>query len=564
MGLARKITLVIIATLVLVGSAIIGVSYRTTYAQIETSVGIETVGCANITTGLLESAIVQQLAQGDLSNLTQTENRLNWTIDHKPLFKEAFLLSLDGKILAADQNIKQRGYSSGDSFYFPEEIRDQILDMKHSAYTEVYTYDGAKLLTGYAPIFKDHNPDNEIIALMAINFDASIINERTLDITVMPFVIDVLIFLAAAIFIYFFIRRMIRPIEQLSGQVNLVAEGNLNVEPLVYKSNDEVGKLSKDFANMTRNLHTLIREVNETAMHVASSSQDLSSSAEETSKASEQMVEITQDLTDGADQQLRSLERSSQAVHDMSEFIAQIAQNTDNVSRSAQYSTNASRQGNDAVKQSMAQMDTLEDKFTSLSSRIHDLGSRSREIHNILELITEISAETNLLAMNAAIEAARAGEHGRGFAVVATSIRKLAERSHESIRQIADLINYIVDQMEHSRIAMDEAAIEVARGNKLVRSAGESFDIILSSTDEAADALSDVTSAVKQLQQNSESLVVAMDEIVDVANKNMDGAQSMSAASEEQLAAMQEVDASASMLSSLSTKLHDLIRQFKI
>lgn len=564
MGLARKIILVIIATLVLVGSAIIGVSYRTTYAQIETSVGIETVGCANITTGLLESAIVNQLTQGDFSNLTQTENRLNWTIDHKPLFKEAFLLSLDGKILAADQNIKQRGYSSGDSFYLPAEIRDQILDMKHSAYTEVYTYDGAKLLTGYAPIFKDHNPDNEIIALMAINFDASIITERTLDITIMPLVIDVLIFLVAAIFLYFFIRRMIRPIEQLSGQVNLVAEGNLNVEPLVYKSNDEVGKLSKDFANMTRNLHTLIHEVNETAMQVASSSQDLSSSAEETSKASEQMVEITQDLTDGADQQLRSLERSSQAVHDMSDFITQIAQNTDNVSRSAQYSSNPSRQGNEAVKQSMAQMDTLEDKFTNLSSRIHDLGSRSREIHTILELITEISSETNLLAMNAAIEAARAGEHGRGFAVVATSIRKLAERSHESIRQIADLINYIVDQMEHSRIAMDEAAIEVARGNMLVRSAGESFDIILSSTDQAADALGDVTTAVKQLQQNSESLVAAMDEIVVVANKNMDGAQNMSAASEEQLAAMQEVDASASMLSSLSTKLHELIRQFKI
>lgn len=564
MGFARKITAGIIGVLLLVSALIGFFSYQTAYRQVEESVGIETVGCANITTGLVDPGIIERLAKGDTSDLGALEERLNWTVNHKSLFKEVFILSLDGKILAADQSLKQRGYKAGDDFYFSEDDRDMIMHSKHSVYTKIYTYDGVGLLTGYGPIYKDHDPTKEIIGLMAINFDASIIHERVWDIIALPFIIGGAVFLLAIVAVYLFIHRMIRPIEQLSKQVNLVAQGNLTVQPLSISSKDEVGTLSRDFGNMTVQLRQLITEVNETSMQVASSSQELSASAEETGKASEQTVYIIQELAEGAEKQLQNLEQSSAALQEMSAFISQIVTTADHVSEEARISAEAAKDGGTSIQLGVKQMNTIEEKIVSLSSNIGQLSSHSREIQNILDIITEIAAETNLLAINAAIEAARAGEHGSGFAVVASSVRKLAERSADSAKQIASLITFIIKQMEATADTMEEATLEVKLGTELVVNAGNSFLEIQQSTKNSAEAVENVSETVRQLSVNSKVLVEAMEQLVNVANGTVDGTQTMSAASEEQLAAMQEVDASATFLSDLSERLHTLIDRFKV
>ncbi|MED4959386.1 methyl-accepting chemotaxis protein, partial [Paenibacillus macerans] len=403
MGFAQKITSVLIGLLVIVGLLLGFFGYRMTYAQVEQSVGIETVGCANITTGLVDPKDIEALAQGDRSGLTELEKRLNWTVAHKPLFKEAFLMSLDGKILAADENLQKRGYRAGDSFYFSPQDRDMIMTMKHSVYTKVYDYDGAKLLSGYGPIYRNHDPNREIIGLMVINFDASIIGERTWDIIALPFAVGGVVFLAAVAFIYFFIHRMIRPLETLSGQVGRVAQGDLTVEPLLLSSRDEVGKLTRGFGEMIVGLRRLISEVNDMSMQVASSSQELSASAEQTGRAGEQTVDITQKLAEGAETQLRNLEANSEALREMSGTIARIASRAENVAQAARQSSEASRQGGESIRLGSGQMETMELKIVQLSSLIQGLGDNSKEVQSILDIMTEITAETNLLALNASI-----------------------------------------------------------------------------------------------------------------------------------------------------------------
>lgn len=564
MGFAKKITATVIGILMLVG-ALIGVfSYQTAQRQVYESVGIEVVGCANITTGLVTPSDIEKLATGDSSDLAKIEEQLNWTVDHKSLFKEVFILSLDGKILAADQHLKQRGYSAGQAFYFDQADKDMITTMKHTVYSKVYTYDGVDLLTGYGPIYKDHDPNKEIIALMAINFDASIIHDRTWEIITLPFIIGAIVFLIAAIVLYFLIHWMIRPIEKLSAQVNQVAKGDLTVQPLSLNSKDEVGRLARDFGNMTISLRELITEVNDMSLQVSSSSQQLSASTMQTGKASEQTALITQELAHGAEQQLRSLEEGSKALQEMAQFITQIAQNAQKVSQAAQTSSSASQQGSHSIKLTVEQMSTMEEKILLLSNNVQELSSHSKEIQSILDIITGISAETHLLAINAAIEAAHAGEQGSGFAVVASSVRKLAERSTESAKQIATLIDFTLNKMEQTSDTMDEAAKEVAHGTQLVRSVGESLTEIESSSEYTAKAINKLSGTVRHLSTNSELLVQSIEKIVEVANETTDNAQSMSAASEEQLASMQEVDASASFLSSLSDKLQTLIERFKV
>lgn len=206
---------------------------------------------------------------GDQSKLEAVEDRIGWIVAHKAIFKEAFILSLDGKVLAADSSFQARGYKAGDTFYFSDEDKQMITEHKHSSYSKVYTYDGTSLKTGYGPIYQDHDPSKPIVALMAINFDGSIIQERTQDIIVQPFIIGASILVIAIVAAYLLIRRMISPLTKLSKGVNLVAQGDLTHNPILFNSKDEIGTLARNFNDMTQSLRLLITEVNETSMQVA-------------------------------------------------------------------------------------------------------------------------------------------------------------------------------------------------------------------------------------------------------------------------------------------------------
>ncbi|OMD09158.1 methyl-accepting chemotaxis protein, partial [Paenibacillus odorifer] len=202
MKLATKLTWMMFVVLLLVGSSIGFFGYRTAYKQVDEAAGIELVGCANITTGLIDPADISALLAGDQSKLEAVEDRIGWIVAHKAIFKEAFILSLDGKVLAADSSFQARGYKAGDTFYFPAEVKQHITESKHSSYSKVYTYEGTSLKTGYGPIYQDHDPSKPIVALMAINFDGSIIQDRTQDIIVQPFIIGASILVIAIVAAY--------------------------------------------------------------------------------------------------------------------------------------------------------------------------------------------------------------------------------------------------------------------------------------------------------------------------------------------------------------------------
>ncbi|MFK4343763.1 MULTISPECIES: methyl-accepting chemotaxis protein [unclassified Paenibacillus] len=564
MKLATKLTWMMLVMFFLVGSSIGYFGYRTAYHQVDEAAGIELVGCANITTGLIDPKDISALVSGDNSKLAAVEDRIGWIVAHKPIFKEAFILSLDGKILAADANFKQRGYQAGDSFYFTDEDKEMITTMKHSAYSKVYTYEGTSLKTGYGPIYQDHDPTKPIVALMAINFDGSLIQERTLDIIVQPFIIGGSIFIVAILVAYLLIRRMVSPLTKLSTSVNTITKGDLTHEPLLFKSKDEIGNLARDFNDMTMNLRNLITQVNDTSMLVASSSQKLSASAQATNRAGEHGVNVTIELADGAHTQLQNLEGSYKAVQDMSRFISDIAGNAVIAMNKAADNVQKARLGRESMHSTTSQMGVVSESIGDLSSIIDTLSSHSKEIENIVGTIASIAEETNLLSLNAAIEAARAGEDGRGFAVVAGAVRKLAERSAISARQISELVSLIIPQIDKAGETMKRSTDEMLQGKELIISAGRSFSEIEVSVSDMSAQSEQISATVRELVLICEGLVEAIQNIVTVSNHTAEGAESLSASSEQQLAAMQEVESSAALLSSLAEKLQVLVENFKI
>lgn len=564
MKLATKLTWMMLAVLLLVGSSIGYFGYRAAYRQVDEAAGIELVGCANITTGLVDPALISALAAGDTSKRKEIEDRIGWIVEHKPIFKEAFILSMDGKILAADASFQKRGYTAGQDFYFSEQDKKMIVEHKHSAYSKVYTYDGVSLKTGYGPIYQDHDPSKPIIALMAINFDGPLIKERTQDIILRPFIIGAIILGIAILAAYLMIRRMVSPLSKLSVSVNRVAHGDLSHEPVVLRGRDEIGRLAENFNEMTRNLHRLITEVNETSLQVASSSEQLSASAGATNQVGEHTVGITMEMAEGAQRQLHKLEDGYSSVRSMSEFIAHISETAGQALEYAEHNAEQARAGRNAVETAAAQLRTMQETTADLAERITDLSGHSREIEGMVEMISGIAEETHLLSLNAAIEAARAGEEGRGFAVVAESVRKLAERSAGSAAQIRERVGLIVGQMEAASELMAQSAKETEQGAEKVADARQSFSEIENSVSGMADQSRRISETVRRLSESSERLVGALHEIVAFANKTAEGAENMSASSQEQLAAMQEIEASAAFLSSLAGNLQTLIERFKV
>lgn len=568
MNFAGKLTSAVVAVLLFVGAAIASIGYNAAYNQVKEAVGIELVGCANITTGLVDPAAIEKLAKGDTSGLADIETRLNWTVDHKSIFKEAFILDLNGKVLAADKRMKGHGIEAGAAYYMDDGIKAALQAAGHSAhqslYSDVYEFGGEQLMTGYGPIYKDHDPNKEIVALMAINFDASIIHQRTMDTVMVPALTGLIALLIGVVLIYLVIRRMVRPVVKLSAHVNRIAKGDLTVEPLAYSSKDEVGVLVSDMNGMSANLRKLIQEVNQTSVLVAASSQELTASAEQTGKASEQIALVSQDLAAGADKQLKSLEETSGIINRMSEAVQQIARNANDVTQSAADTAFKAESGLHSAITAEEQMNAISRSMDELSQTVEVLGEQSKEIGSIVEVITDIAGQTNLLSLNAAIEAARAGEQGRGFAVVADSIRKLAEQSGRSAQQITALVSEILAQMGKVAVTVSTASKEVGEGAGMVHSAGEAFGTIRSSATDTAERIEQVSQSVAHLSEGSMRLVESVKVLLAVADTTAEGTHNASAAAEEQLATMEEITASANYLSKLAEELQNLIEQFKV
>ena len=171
-------------------------------------------------------------------------------------------------------------------------------------------------------------------------------------------------------------------------------------------------------------------------------------------------------------------------------------------------------------------MEEISSTIDGLATVINSLGQRSSQIGEIVDTITGIASQTNLLALNAAIEAARAGEHGRGFAVVADEVRKLAERTAQATEEIESLVKGIQDESQNAVKSTDQGIEKVTQGGELTKNVGsvldsivgssqdtsEAIEGILASTDEQSKAAKDVTGAVEELTGMSKQIAKGMSE----------------------------------------------------
>ena len=385
--------------------------------------------------------------------------------------------------------------------------------------------------------------------------------------------------LAAVYFLVAFASSARRSLNNLEVTSRRVAEGDLTVKDLPVTSRDEIGQVTDAFNGTLRNLRKLVQEVAGSARSVLTTSEVLSAASgqsaggaqgaaqavgsvatgtteqarasEEVRKTMEQLQQTIGQIATGAQQTASEVQKSSNLLTQMAAAIDSVATTARGVAESAAEAANAGRNGAGVVEQTVVGMGRIREVVGQSAARIRDLEQLSAQIGEITQVISGIAEQTNLLALNAAIEAARAGEHGRGFAVVADEVRKLAERSATSTREIAELINNIQARTAEAVKAMEAGTAEVEAGSQLAGGAGQALQGILAAVERAAAGVQSISTAAQELRGNAGQVVGAFDAVAAVTEENTAATEEMAAGatqvthSVERVAAVSQQNAAA-------------------
>lgn len=357
-----------------------------------------------------------------------------------------------------------------------------------------------------------------------------------------------------------------KPLTSVAVAAHKIARGDLTCEiPQAYiGSSDEVGQLGSAFSTMTANLRELIQQVRQAAEQVAAAAEELTASSQQTAEISGQIAVTLDNTAQGADTQVSLIDDTITAMQQMSDGMRQVVANSANAAGTADSAAKAAQDGGVAIQSVIAKMADIRNSVHHSSTVVTELGARSSEIGQIVDAISGIAGQTNLLALNAAIEAARAGEQGRGFAVVAEEVRKLAEQSQASAKQIAGLIAAVQRETGNAIAVMSVGNRDVEAGSEAVLSAGETFTKIAGLVDAVSDQISGIAVAVEQMSESSQQISQSVSRVDQVSRQTSADAQTVSAATQEQSSSLAEMAISCNSLAQSADKLRQLVNQFTV
>ena len=297
-------------------------------------------------------------------------------------------------------------------------------------------------------------------------------------------------------------------IMRLLDEISSLGEGDLTVKATV--TEDMTGAIADAINYAVDELRNLVTTINDTTVQVAASTQETQATALQ--------------LAEAAGHQSDQINSASERINEIAISIDQVSRNSTESAEVAQRSVQIATEGAGVVRETIRGMDQIRDQIQETSKRIKRLGESSQEIGSVVELINDISEQTNILALNAAVQAASAGEAGRGFAVVADEVQRLAERTSGATRRIESLVQTIQADTNEAVSSMEQTTSEVVSGARLAEDAGTALGEIERVSNDLNELIKSISGAAQKQSAAATDITQTMGVIRQITSQTSLGA----------------------------------------
>ena len=368
------------------------------------------------------------------------------------------------------------------------------------------------------------------------------------------------------LFIFFISQQITGPLQQVIAVCEKLSHGDFRTNDGIgaLARGDEFGRMEEAVRDMRSTVNDLIKKVIQSTELLASSSQELTATAHQSALASEQVAQRVTSSASAVIEQQNDVEKAMDSINNTMRSIGNLNQTANEVTINVTESHKQAQEGSIAIEDAVNKIVSVEEIVSSSTNTVDKLGQRSQEIGQIVETISGIADQTNLLALNAAIEAARAGEHGRGFAVVADEVRKLAEESLNAAKRITGLIDGIQSDTALAVGSMQKGNTAVKEGTSSVGQLKAAFEKILEASEAVAERADGMSGDLQVVSQDTENVRTRSSKISENSRQVASDMESVSAAAEQQSAAAEEIASASEALAKLAHGLQTAVGEFRV
>jgi methyl-accepting chemotaxis protein len=397
----------------------------------------------------------------------------------------------------------------------------------------------------------------------AVTMDYLEVTALSISLRTTVMVAIVIVFIITLLIIFLLSRTITKPIKQFGEKVQQFGTGDLTVE-FDSTGKDEIAQMTDNMKESVQNLRVSLSSINSATERVNQSSSDLSAMAEVGCSTSSELSSQAETVESYVQNTSASIEEVTSGVQEVAASAQSVSKDAEELSAEITDTENAVKKGQTGLEEQREQMQTVNRQNTRAAELVKNVAEKATNVQQIVNSISSIAEQTNLLALNAAIEAARAGEAGKGFAVVADEIRKLAEESKNASSNIAKILNEIDEGSSQANVAVEKS-------NELYVSVFESSEGITTEFDTILKAVESITLKVQSLSGSAEEQSASSEEMASAMDSS---AKSMLTVSEQMdnmgsniksiSESSERINSTSEELSTLSVELSDMLKKFTI